>query len=461
VSFTVQPVIAYTTITIKADGSIDPTTANITSTDNITYYFTDDNHGELIVQKVNSIIDGAGYTLHGGIAYSAGVRLANNATIQNMQITGFVWGIYLFGGKNRLVTKNNITNCSTGIHVEESTNNILSDNYISSNYVGYLLASSNDNIISNNYITDHQDGIELMGLTSPTQNVTISNNTITGNFNGITLWWCDSNSIYGNNITNNDKGIKNRISSNNIVYHNYFMNNSNHVFIQYSGFSNIWDDGYPSGGNYWSGFETTDIYGGSYQNQSGSDGIGDTPYVADATNVDNYPLGPFPEHDVAVISLEPVKNIVGQGFYVSINVTSENQGDVAETFNVILYANSSIIAQSGNITLNSADSQSCILTWNTTKFAFGEYLINASILPMQYELETIDNVLEYYSIVITISGDVDADFDVDIFDIVKIAVCYGSEEGESRYISNSDIDGDGDIDLFDFVPAEGNYGIDL
>jgi hypothetical protein len=43
----------------------------------------------------------------------------------------------------------------------------------------------------------------------------------------------------------------------------------------------MWDNGFPSGGNYWSD------YTGTYTN---GDGIGDTPYVIDANNQDRYPL---------------------------------------------------------------------------------------------------------------------------------------------------------------------------
>jgi PKD repeat protein len=53
---------------------------------------------------------------------------------------------------------------------------------------------------------------------------------------------------------------------------------------------NVWDDGYPSGGNYWSGYAGVDLYSGPYQNQTGSDGIGDTPYVVGVNNQDHYPL---------------------------------------------------------------------------------------------------------------------------------------------------------------------------
>jgi hypothetical protein len=56
---------------------------------------------------------------------------------------------------------------------------------------------------------------------------------------------------------------------------------------------NFWDFGYPAGGNYWSDYAGLDVKNGSNQDQLGSDGIGDTPYIIYENNKDNYPLMPY------------------------------------------------------------------------------------------------------------------------------------------------------------------------
>jgi len=58
----------------------------------------------------------------------------------------------------------------------------------------------------------------------------------------------------------------------------------------------------------------------------------------------------------------------------------------------------------------------------------------------------------------TLAGDVDGDYDVDIFDVVAMSGAYGSNENEPVYVSNYDINSDGQIDILDIVIAAGNYG---
>jgi parallel beta-helix repeat protein len=95
-----------------------------------------------------------------------------------------------------------------------------------------------------------------------------------------------NNSISGNSITNNANGIELISSSNNRICHNNFINNTKQAFVSPDSLNNIWDNSYPSGGNYWIDYTGLDANG---------DGIGDSPYVVDTKNQDNYPLMiPYP-----------------------------------------------------------------------------------------------------------------------------------------------------------------------
>ena len=88
-------------------------------------------------------------------------------------------------------------------------------------------------------------------------------------------------------MMSNENGIYFSSSYNNSVYANSFINNTKQVYdiiwvqpwYPWLLSVNIWDNG--TTGNYWSNYNGTDNDG---------DGIGDTPYVIDHNNQDNYPL---------------------------------------------------------------------------------------------------------------------------------------------------------------------------
>jgi parallel beta-helix repeat protein len=109
---------------------------------------------------------------------------------------------------------------------------------------------------------------------------TLSNNTVTRNDGvGITLVSSTGNSITNNTVQENDIGIHLQNSNDNTIHHNNLIHNTRQAVNQNS--RNTWDEGYPSGGNYWSNYSGED---------ANNDGIGDTPYTIDSNNQDKYPL---------------------------------------------------------------------------------------------------------------------------------------------------------------------------
>lgn len=168
-------------------------------------------------------------------------------------------------------------------------------------------------------------------------------------------------------------------------------------------------------------------------------------------------MNPWILTDIAVTNITS-KTIVGQGYSMSINVTVENQGDWAETFNVTTYYDSNIINFTTVPNLQSGEEITVIFTWNTIGVAKDNYTIKAVADTIPGETDTTDNTLINGWVVVTIPGDVDGDFDVDLYDAVKLLVVYGVKKDNPKYDPNCDIDGDGSIDLYDAVRLLTHYG---
>jgi hypothetical protein len=165
-----------------------------------------------------------------------------------------------------------------------------------------------------------------------------------------------------------------------------------------------------------------------------------------------------PVHDIALNAVVPCKTVVFQGHCLHVNLTLENQGNFAETFNVTLHANNNVI-DSAQIHLSQGSLVSVIFAWNTTDAVeYQSYVLNATVPPVQGENDTGDNSLAYGDLQVVHPGDFDGDMDVDIFDVVMIASAYGSAIGDSEYTSNLDVDCDGEIDILDVVLVTPWYG---
>ncbi len=334
-AFNIQPVSAGGIIYIRSDGTVEGT--DKIHRDGDVYTFTDniyDTNG-IVVETGNIVVDGAGYTLQGtGAWWSKGVDVTgsrHNVTIKNVEIKAFGYGIFLFFSSRNSVYGNNITNNLEGIRVDtsQSGESTISANNITKNKGGIHLRASWRNSIHGNYLTNNFFGIEL---SSPSEYNTISRNNITNNVDGI--WLMDGpeyNAIYQNNIAaNNRVGMSLSQCWNNVICHNNFMDNGEQVRRFQS--TSVWDDGYPSGGNCWSDHVTVDEYSGVNQDELGSDGIVDEPYIIDENNQDNYPLvEPWSPAISATIDNDPgTLNLRSGGQWVTCYIELPDGYDVAD-----------------------------------------------------------------------------------------------------------------------------------
>jgi len=117
-----------------------------------------------------------------------------------------------------------------------------------------------------------------------------------------------NNTIFCNNIENNQNGLE--ITSLdcqfNKVYHNNFINNTKQIPEGSLGSNNIFDNDYPSGGNYWSDHAASDLKSGNYpQSQNESDGILDDAYPDSLSLWDKYPLA-YPTSTVEISAYEKI-----------------------------------------------------------------------------------------------------------------------------------------------------------
>jgi parallel beta-helix repeat protein len=199
---------------------------------------------------------------------------------------------------------------------------------------GVQIGNSSVNVlICDNIIKQSNYGVRLFD----TYNNKISGNIIIDNdAYGIYFSESSSNYVVGNTIAGHPTGvyIATLTSKFNVFYHNNFINNTHQIEM----FAlTRFDDGYPSGGNYWSDYTGVDEKSGPNQDQPESDGIGDTPYPDIASKWDKYPLkGLFTEFDagtwggapyyVDVISNSKVSDFYfnpAVGAFIKFNVTGE------------------------------------------------------------------------------------------------------------------------------------------
>jgi parallel beta-helix repeat protein len=400
--------------------------------------------------------------------------IGNN--ISDNTVSQGAYGLALSSTNATFVVNNTVTDASYGIYLEASSNNTVDKNTLLRNGVdGIFPYASHDVIVSNNMIAESAYGIELYNSYASTvlaNNVTdssygiylaysgpsnvIANNTLSGNDWGVSLYSSSGNTVSGNTLSHSIYGVDPVTNSNsNLFHHNNFVENTEQV-VWNPDCTNVWDNGYPSGGNYWSDYTGTD---------SNGDGIGDTPYSIDPMNLDRYPLMNPWFSDIAIIDVTLSTSDVYVGDTVNITVTTENQGTLIETFNItVKYENTTLsiseaIGTQDVLNLAPEESVTLVFSWNTTNVQPSvDYTIVAEASALPGESDVADNTYVYGKVKVKLTGDVNGDGKVDVTDLSIVSFAYGSFEGDPDYTPEADLNKDGVVDMRDLAKVARNLG---
>jgi len=192
------------------------------------------------------------------------------------------------------VTNGNVSECvllgfGGSIQFSWSYDIAITHNEISGAWYNAVGGGPSANItISENNISGRMQNIYL----SNTDNAIVTDNFLEYGWNSISLFNSSSVVVTGNTLTGaGSTGIFVGGAFNILVFHNNFV--SEYVMYQAMdmiGGVNAYDNGYPSGGNYWIDYTGIDVMSGPNQDVPGTDGIGDTPYLFNYGAEDRYPL---------------------------------------------------------------------------------------------------------------------------------------------------------------------------
>jgi parallel beta-helix repeat protein len=275
----------------------------------------------LVIDKSLSLIgeDRRNTTIMGNGGVERGVNAVLTLAVNGVTVSGFDIESLNYSspskratgfsveGDNCTIADNNISNLYYGIFCSVQSSTLISMNSITGNYKdGIRFCGGSQNVFTENYISGNsQSAIAIEGYSN-----TISKNKIENNNRGIGVGTSYS-IIFGNHLVNNIEsglyfaGSCNIISSNeiigskwgvyfsplfsapngNIFYHNTFDNTFNVGGLSAYNVQ-IWDNGYPSGGNHWSDY----VSKYPEADEIATSGIGNKAYEVGDNNTDRYPL---------------------------------------------------------------------------------------------------------------------------------------------------------------------------
>lgn len=256
----------------------------------------------------NDLANASYYGVYLEYTYGAISVLGNN-------LSGSYYGVYLYEGySGATVVGNDISFSYTGVDSEYMYGSVnVSDNRIvNSSYAIYLYEDYGSDVVVGNSVQNALDAALSEYYFDGPGGFTLAGNNASGSYYALYLY--DNYYVYASEVVGNDLSgsaevyvydsyllggfVANNLLNDAYIYFGYnelgpFYHNdlNSTAFSQSANFlaTSSWNAAYPLGGNYWTNYTGTDAYSGVFQNLTGSDGIGDTPYTVGGAT-DRYPL---------------------------------------------------------------------------------------------------------------------------------------------------------------------------
>jgi len=385
--------------------------------------------GNVIEVTYTNNVNITGFTVQNG---ETGILLYNSdyGTISNNIVLNHTNGIHLTTGSyHNLILRCNLTKISNKAVVLGAgcDNNTYENCSASYSVIGFVVAWGHYNLVKNCKAWN----CSIYGICLDScQYATVEDCEVWFNDVGICIYsWGQAkyNTITDCNVFSNRYGISaydpQSPGGYNKIYHNMLVNNTQYQARDDQYYPNEWDNGYPSGGNYWSDYTGADLYSGLNQNQPGSDGIGDTPYdiLGTAGSQDRYPLMTWFVNYTPACPPPLVQSLIprsGEPVHVSAKITGLRQ------LHRVLLCYRSDEGEWWNTTMIL---KATTHLWTTT---IPGQLGNATV---EFFLEAFDKIgnkstspLYAYTVRALLSGDINGDGKVDASDLFDLSENYGA-----------------------------------
>jgi len=428
----------------------------------------------------NNFSDGvyAGIDLTGGSGDSS-MLISNN----NFEASV---GIVLGTVANTTIANNRITTTDLGIHVPIGTSitqTVISGNIFSGKGISFqgqntLLRSdtiTTDNLVNAKPIYYFEgcsgtsiDGISVgeiivvncsdfqasnLGIDDVTEGIVmfsvhgaaVTNVSVSAIWYGFLASDSDHVTISGNNVTAGF-GIQFYNTSNMLVYHNNFLTGQEETGMDYQGTNNLWDNGYPSGGNFWWNYPGVDNCSGPQQNICpGPDGIGDTRY-----GFDRYPLmKPYPVQ-TSDPQVQQTINFDGMTVSLSGSFTPDTTSRTVTGFLSVTVTNTAtgqtVFSKTYSVSVGygSGSTARFVLT-----IATGTSWLGTAC--------TVNVATNTAGCSVARDPDVNHDGVIDILDLSQAAIVFDSVMGDARYSASCDVNADGSVNILDLAQLAIDY----